>query len=113
MRTTTEAHYLIPASTHGCTQLHHDGCSRIFPVALPRKHGLHRRHVESDRAVRSRMVRSVPALWLVIALVFIAPPAAQAASFFDIDWKSSAEFFTLFPVEVRSAARGLATACSL
>jgi len=47
------------------------------------------------------MVRSVPALWLVIALVFVAPPAAQAASFLDIDWKSSAEFFTLFPVEVR------------
>ena len=50
------------------------------------------------------MMRRVPAVVLVVALVVAAPPAAHAASFFDFDWRSFAEFFTLFPDESRISA---------
>ena len=47
------------------------------------------------------MVRGIPVVALVIALVLASPPVAHAVSLFDFDWKSFAEFFTLFPDEVR------------
>lgn len=44
------------------------------------------------------MIKRLPTVALVVALVLAAPGAAHAVSIFDFDWRSFAEFSTLIPV---------------